>query len=87
MAVIAKGVSMFKKTLILLLGSYVYCACQGCTYNVWYKGFQDQQRQECYEQMGEDEIQRCLDQVNTMTYEQYLESRKQTKTTDFKNKF
>jgi hypothetical protein len=50
---------------------------QGCTYQAWYSGLQEQQRQECYKNMNPSDTQRCLDRVNTMTYDQYKVQREQ----------
>lgn len=48
---------------------------QGCTYRAWYEGLQERQRQECYQNQGEGEVQRCLDKVNRLTYDEYREAR------------
>ena len=57
---------------------FVACAClasQGCTYRAWYEGLQQKQRQECYENTSQSEVQKCLDSVNSTTYEQYTKGR------------
>lgn len=58
----------------------IICFClvaQGCTYRAWYAGFQEQQRQECYKNLNPGDIQKCLDRVNGMTYDQYKTEREQ----------
>ena len=53
-------------------------AAQGCTYQAWYAGFQEQQRQQCYKKtMSPSDTQRCLDRVNSMTHVQYKAQREQ----------
>jgi hypothetical protein len=51
--------------------------CQGCSYQGWYSGLQEQQRQECYKFMSQSDTQRCLDKVNSTTYNQYKVQREQ----------
>ena len=62
---------------------FVICFClaaQGCTYQAWYAGFQERQRQECYENtMSSSDTRRCLDKVNDMSYDQYKHEREQNK--------
>lgn len=60
----------------ILLMACVCMASQGCTYRNWYEGFQKQQREECSKQPTPEEVQKCLDKVNTMTFEQYTKARK-----------
>jgi hypothetical protein len=58
------------------------CSClfsQGCTYRAWYEGLQERQRMECNENHGRDEIQKCLDRVNSTTYDEYAKSREAAK--------
>ena len=54
-------------------------AAQGCTYQAWYAGLQEQQRQQCYQNnMSPSDTQRCLDRVNNTTYNQYKAQREQS---------
>jgi hypothetical protein len=67
------------RMLVLLL---VTCFClfsQGCTYRAWYEGLQERQRMECNENRGQGEIQKCLDRVNSTTYDEYVKSREAAK--------
>jgi hypothetical protein len=59
--------------ILLMVGMCL--AAQGCTYRAWYEGFQKQQREECYKQPTPEEVRKCLDQVNNMTYDQYTKAR------------
>ena len=43
----------------------------GCTARHWYEGFQMQQREQCGRYPQQYEVQRCLERVNAMTYDQY----------------
>ena len=53
-------------------------ALQGCSYQAWYTGLQEQQRQQCYQgSMNSAERQQCLDRVNSTTYDQYDLQRKE----------
>lgn len=58
------------------------CSClvsQGCTYRAWYEGLQERQRMECNENRGQSEIQKCLDRVNSTTYDEYVKGREASK--------
>ena len=59
------------KTIIFLLTSSLYLTSQGCTYRTWYEGLQNRERQECYNSQSQGEAQKCLDRVNSTTYDQY----------------
>ena len=52
---------------------------QGCTYRAWYEGFRERQRQECYAERGQSEMEKCLERVNSMTYEEYAAGRDNAK--------
>jgi len=56
-----------------LLVAVFFCLLfsQGCTYRAWYDGFQERQRQECYQNRGHDEVKQCLDRMNITTYDEY----------------
>lgn len=63
---------------VFLLISAAALASLGCTNRAWYEGFQERQRQECFKNRGQDEIQQCLDRVNSTTYDEYMKARKDT---------
>jgi hypothetical protein len=70
-----KGAKMSCRMIVLIL---IACSCffsQGCTYRAWYDGFQERQRQECYQNRGHDEVQKCLYPVNSITYDEYEKGR------------
>ena len=48
---------------------------QGCSYLAWYQGLQEQQRQECYKNYSQQDVQICIDKVNSMTYDDYRKRR------------
>jgi hypothetical protein len=53
-------------------------ALPGCTYQAWYAGLQERQRQECYKNStSQSDTRQCLDRVNNMTYDQYQSQREQ----------
>ena len=60
---------------MILLASCLFQAVQGCTYRGWYEGFQERQREACYKNPSQGEVQNCLDRVNSMTYEEYRKAR------------
>lgn len=63
------------RTVVLLLTA---CSClfiQSCTYRAWYEGLQERERQECYKNTAGSEIQKCLDRVNSTTYDEYMKNR------------
>ena len=67
---------MPKMIALLLLAAGVCLVSQGCTYRAWYEGLQERQRQECYQSPSQSEIQKCLESVNSITYDQYKRGRK-----------
>ena len=67
---------MVKRFLSLMLVISSFFVIQGCTYQAWYEGLREHQRQECYKHISNDVVERCLENVENMTYEQYLKSRK-----------
>ncbi len=60
---------------LLLLIMCLFLLCQGCTYQSWYEGMQEEQRRTCYQSQSQSEIQNCLDKVNSKTYEEYRKER------------
>jgi len=65
-------------TMLRVLVISLCLAVQGCTYQSWYAGFQEQQRQQCYKNtMISSETQQCIDRVNNTTYDQYKVQREQ----------
>lgn len=65
-----------KNAMIVILSITCLClAAQGCTCQGWYEGFRMQQREECYKQPTPEEVRRCLDTVDSMSYEQYTKAR------------
>ena len=67
---------MINRLLTLLLIGSVCFVIQSCTYQAWFEGFKAQQRHDCYRYASQEERQECLDKVNSMTYEQYMKTRK-----------
>lgn len=66
-------------TILRMLVITLCLTAQGCTYQAWYAGFQEAQRQQCYENnMNSSDTQQCLDRVNNTTYDQYKAQREQT---------
>lgn len=61
--------------VIPLLSACLCLFCQGCTYRAWYEGLQERQRQECYHNPNQSQVQQCLDRVNKMTYDEYKRHR------------
>ncbi len=67
---------MIKKMALLLLAAVACWGSPGCTYRAWYEGLKERQRQECYQSPSPSEVQKCLDSVNSITYDEYMKSRK-----------
>jgi hypothetical protein len=63
------------RTAVSLLLLCLGVSSQGCTHRAWYEGFQEQQRQQCYKTQNQADIQKCLDRVNSTTYDEYMKSR------------
>ena len=66
---------MIKKMALLLLAAGTCWGSQGCTYRAWYEGLKERQRQECYQSPNQSEIQKCLESVNSATYDEYMRGR------------
>lgn len=71
-----RSASLRSKRLVALVLLSVSLFLQGCSYNAWYTGFQQRQRQECYERGNSAEVQSCLEKAN-LSYEQYKSSREE----------
>lgn len=67
---------MRRGMLITLLIACFGLTSPGCTYRAWYEGLQKQQREDCYKLPTPEERQKCLDDVNAMTYENYTKARR-----------
>ena len=66
---------MIKSFLSPTLFISIILVIQGCTYKAWYEGLREQQRQECHKHISDDAVQRCLDNIENITYEEYMKSR------------
>lgn len=66
---LGEGWGYLRKMLLLALVSAAPLA--GCTAKVWYEGFQSQQRTACDKYPQRYEVQRCLDKLNNLPYDQY----------------
>ncbi len=55
----------------------IYCSLlsAGCSQQAWYEGFQESERQKCYELLSQSAIQQCIDNVNSLSYPQYQRER------------
>ena len=69
---------IYRMFVLLIVASFCLFG-QGCTYRAWYEGFQERQRMECHENRGSEEVQKCLDRVNSMTYDEYVQGREASK--------
>jgi len=69
---------MNKKVSTVLLALCLWLFAIGCTSRAWYEGMRERQRQDCYKYQSRDEIQRCLDRVNTMSYDEYKREREKS---------
>jgi len=69
---------MVNKMALLLVAAAACLGTQGCTYRAWYEGFKERQRQDCYQNLSQSEVQKCLDSVNSTTYDEYARSRKES---------
>jgi hypothetical protein len=74
-SIVLTGAAMQRIGIIFLLFLYLGLAFSGCTTREWYEGMQEQQRQDCYKYENRDEIQKCLDRVNSESYDRYQRER------------
>lgn len=47
-----------------------------CSEHAWFEGLKDRERSRCHELIGQDEIEACLNQVESMNFEEYQRSRR-----------
>jgi hypothetical protein len=66
-----KEAIMTHKTILLFITVGLCLIAQGCTRRAWYEGLQNRERQECYKGPSEGEIQKCLERVNSTSYDEY----------------
>lgn len=69
--------TMTKSKTNIILAVMVVFSLTGCTSRAWYEGFREAARQRCYQLNNEDDIQRCLEDIESGTYEEYQQSRQQ----------
>lgn len=62
-------------TLIRLMTGIIAVFLAGCTSQGWYEGFRIQQQRECNRYPQQYEVQRCLEKMNNMTYDEYRQQR------------
>jgi len=53
--------------------------CTGCTAHNWYEGTRMMQREQCSRNAQPFELQRCLENVDAQSYDQYENQRKALK--------
>ncbi len=70
------SVSFSLERYVLLIFIAGCLLLQGCSYQSWYGGFQQKQRQDCYERGNQADVQSCLEKAN-MNYDQYKNSREE----------
>lgn len=70
---------MIHRMLALLLATSFILTIQGCTKRTWYEGLQQRQRQECYKNQSGGDVQKCLDNVSSTTYDQYIQDQENAK--------
>jgi hypothetical protein len=70
---------MHGRLAILLFVGSVSVARHGCTYRAWHAGLREQQQQDCYKKASQDVMYKCLDRINSMTYEQYIKAHEDLK--------
>ncbi len=67
------------KHIIMILLSASYCLIgQGCTHRAWYEALQEKQRQDCYNDPRQNELQKCLGKANSISYDEYKNSREES---------
>ncbi len=69
---------MNRKQMAVFLAAGLSLALTGCTTRAWYDGLQERQRQDCYRYESRDEVQRCLDSVNSVSYDEYKREREKS---------
>jgi hypothetical protein len=56
-----------------------FLGLQACPYKAWYEGFQENQGRECYNHREPNGIQKCIDDMNSITYEIYKRTQGKSK--------
>jgi uncharacterized membrane-anchored protein YhcB (DUF1043 family) len=59
---------MWKMTLLAVISGILL---GGCTTRGWYDAMKERQRIECGRYPQQYEVQRCLEKLNALTYDQY----------------
>ena len=59
---------MRRSLLMVGIGS-ILLLISGCTYQAWFEGFKERQRQECLKHVNNDDVQRCLDEVDQLSFD------------------
>lgn len=77
-----KGETMIRLFIMALISCGIGMVCQGCSYKAWksglYTGFQEEQKRRCYDNPNQSDIQKCLERVNGMSYDDYNKYREET---------
>ena len=50
---------------------------QACSDQAWFEGLKARERNRCEELIGQDQIEACVQQVESMKFEEYQRSRRQ----------
>ncbi|MBN1904765.1 MAG: hypothetical protein JW927_06680 [Deltaproteobacteria bacterium] len=66
---------MKNKLLTIMLLAFIFSCFSGCTYKSWYEGLRETERQNCNRIENTAERQKCLDEIDKMSYEQYQKER------------
>ncbi|MGI9537887.1 MAG: hypothetical protein ACR2PB_12510 [Desulfocapsaceae bacterium] len=67
---------MIAKQLRWLAAVVLLISAQSCSDRAWFEGFKDRERSRCHQLISHDDIESCLRQVNSMTYDDYQRSLK-----------
>jgi hypothetical protein len=62
-----------------MLLAFIFSYFSGCTYKSWYEGLRESERQNCYRIANTVERQKCMDEIDKMSYEQYQKEQEKAK--------
>lgn len=68
---------MERKIVLCVIMFWLSTTCMGCTAHSWYEGVKETKRQDCYKLQSASERNRCLEEVDGASYDQYKRERDQ----------
>jgi len=65
---------MSNRLLRCLVAVVLLISTQACSDRAWFEGFKDRERSRCHQLISQDDIESCLRQVESMSFDEYQRS-------------